>query len=178
MFGKKKQFHFYTVSSLKILGYWVFWLIWAGIFLGAITSAYAILTGMQTGDIENQLMLSLVSLAVVFSFPPSAYSRIRNARKISVIPGEQTFVIKKFRWRKCSWQPEYSFQYNQIQALAFSGSFTREGCAWVLLRNGTKIWLKSGTDNSRVKIFAQDMAKKAQLPFMQIAVEKDDEQFV
>lgn len=126
---------------------------------------------------EHWKMLGL-NIACLIGFPAFLHKRIQNAKRIDITSAQRILTINRLSWRKFGWQPETVLQYDDIQAFAYSGSFTRKGMAWLVLNNGEKIWLQSGTDNSRVKIFAQDLAKQAGLSFMKIAVEKDDEQFV
>lgn len=163
---------YYTISSNKILAYLIGFILNILIFLGSVASLYEFITGHRQDDFFQYVKLFLLCLASLFTYPVFVLNRIKNAYQIVIKLNQQELILKKFRWQRLSWQPEYHFSYAEIKAIAFSGSFTTEGMAWVLLNNGEKIWLKSGTDNSRIKLSAQEIAKKANLPFTTIPVEK------
>ena len=150
----RSKMAFYLLVLFCSVGIWLLW-------------AQAFFKGEAPLNRENVRQVGLLTMFTV-SWASYTFFRFRHIRRVRFDPQAQMLLLEDFAWKKLSWQPVHRIARSQIHALAYQFAFSGESPIRLLLANGEDILIGGSGDASRAKIYAQTIARKSGLPFVEL----------
>lgn len=150
----RSKMAFYLLVLFCSVGMWLLW-------------AQAFFKGEAPLNRENVHQVGLLTMFTV-SWASYTFFRFRHIRRVRFDPQAQMLLLEDFAWKKLSWQPAHRIARSQIHAVAYQFAFSGESPIRLLLANGEDILIGASGDASRAKIYAQTIARKSGLPFVEL----------
>lgn len=150
----RSKMAFYLLVLFCTAGAWLLW-------------AQAVSKGEVSLNWENMRQVGLLT-AFTVSWAGYTFFRFSHIRRVRFDPQAQMLLLEDFAWKKLSWQPAHRIARSQIHALAYQFAFSGESPIRLLLANGEDILIGASGDASRAKIYAQTIAHKSGLPFVEL----------
>ena len=150
----RSKMAFYLLVLFCSVGMWLLW-------------AQAFFKGEAPLNRENVRQVGLLTMFTV-SWASYTFFRFSHIRRVRFDPQAQMLLLEDFAWKKLSWQPAHRIARSQIHALAYQFTFSGESPIRLLLENGEDILIGASGDASRAKIYAQTIARKSGLPFVEL----------